>query len=230
MTSFTLFETFFFLTLAITFILILLIIYHFKKRLSTLEERSDKLFSIIQCMAEDLPKVPQPTHIFDNQMSSYPIPENEIHTINLEEIDDSNKFLDSFHSKSIGLEKEREPWDEEENDEEENDEEENDEEDDNEEEDDEEEDDEEEDDEEEEEDDDDEEEEKLEGDEKIVIDLSKKVIEIDESVLLEKPDTQEEYNKMSIAELKQVITNKGKTVPSMGKMKKKELLNLLSNE
>ena len=87
MTSFTLFETFFFLTLAITFILILLIIYHFKKRLSTLEERSDKLFSIIQCMAEDLPKVPQPSHIFDNQMSSYPITENEIHTINLEEID-----------------------------------------------------------------------------------------------------------------------------------------------
>ena len=115
MTSFTLFETFFFLTLAITFILILLIIYHFKKRLSTLEERSDKLFSIIQCMAEDLPKVPQPSHIFDNQMSSYPIPNNEIHTINLEDIDDSNKFLDTFHSKSIGIAKEREPWDEDDN-------------------------------------------------------------------------------------------------------------------
>ena len=228
MTSFTLFETFFFLTLAITFILILLIIYHFKKRLSTLEERSDKLFSIIQCMAEDLPKVPQPTHIFDNQMSSYPITENEIHTINLEEIDDSNKFLDSFHSKSIGLAKEREPWDEEDNEsDEDNDEEE---EDDEVEDDEEEEDNEEDEEDEEDEEEDDEEDEKVEEDEKIVIDLTKKVIEIDESALLEKSDLNEEYNKMSIAELKQVITNKGKSVPSMGKMKKKDLLNLLSNE
>ena len=65
---------------------------------------------------------------------------------------------------------------------------------------------------------------------KIMVDLSKKVIEIDESALLDKPNTQEEYNKMSIAELKQIIANKGKNVPSMGKMKKKDLLNLLSNE
>ena len=72
MTSFTLFETFFFLTLAITFVLILLIIYHFKKTFY-FRRRSDKLFQLFN-VAEDLPKVPQPNHIFDNQMV-YPVPQ-----------------------------------------------------------------------------------------------------------------------------------------------------------
>ena len=48
MANFSLFETFFFLTLAITFILILLLIYHFKDRLSKLEQKSDSMFEIIQ--------------------------------------------------------------------------------------------------------------------------------------------------------------------------------------
>ena len=48
MANFSLFETFFFITLAITFILILLLVYHFKDRLSKLEQKSESMFEIIQ--------------------------------------------------------------------------------------------------------------------------------------------------------------------------------------
>tara|TARA_B100001173_G_scaffold306314_1_gene312993 strand:- start:407 stop:1078 length:672 start_codon:yes stop_codon:yes gene_type:complete len=48
MANFSLFETFFFITLAITFILILLLVYHFKDRLTKLEQKSDSMFEIIQ--------------------------------------------------------------------------------------------------------------------------------------------------------------------------------------
>lgn len=54
MANFSLFETFFFLTLAITFILILLLVYHFKDRLSKLEQKSDRMFEIIQGLSEEI--------------------------------------------------------------------------------------------------------------------------------------------------------------------------------
>jgi ribosomal protein S18 acetylase RimI-like enzyme len=40
-------DTFFFISLGITFILILLLVYHFKQRLSTIEQKSDTMFDII---------------------------------------------------------------------------------------------------------------------------------------------------------------------------------------
>ena len=54
MANFSLFETFFFITLAITFILILLLVYHFKQRITYMEERCDKMFDIIQTMSQEL--------------------------------------------------------------------------------------------------------------------------------------------------------------------------------
>jgi len=54
MANFSLFETFFFITLVITFILILLLVYHFKQRITTMEERCDKMFDIIQTMSQEL--------------------------------------------------------------------------------------------------------------------------------------------------------------------------------
>ena len=56
MANFSLFETFFFLTLAITFILILLLVYHFKDRLSKLEQKSDSMFNIIYDISDEMSK------------------------------------------------------------------------------------------------------------------------------------------------------------------------------
>lgn len=47
-------ETFFFISLGITFILILLLVYHFKQRLSTLEQKSDTMFDIINNIVKEM--------------------------------------------------------------------------------------------------------------------------------------------------------------------------------
>ena len=50
-------ETSFFVSLGITFILILLMVYHFKERLSGLEKKGDTMFEIINNIA-DIKKSP----------------------------------------------------------------------------------------------------------------------------------------------------------------------------
>lgn len=54
MISFTIFETLFLITLASSFILILFLVYHFKSRILELEKRCDKLFAIVQSIAENM--------------------------------------------------------------------------------------------------------------------------------------------------------------------------------
>ena len=72
-------ETFFFLSLGITFVLILLLVYHFKQRLTALENKSDTVFEIINNIVHELTAVRQ---IQTNSMSFRPafhIPEmNEL--------------------------------------------------------------------------------------------------------------------------------------------------------
>ena len=72
-------ETFFFLSLGITFVLILLLVYHFKQRLTALENKSDTVFEIINNIVHELTAVRQ---IQTNSMTFRPafhIPEmNEI--------------------------------------------------------------------------------------------------------------------------------------------------------
>jgi hypothetical protein len=51
---FNLIETFFFLSLGITFVLILLLVYHFKQRLSSLENRCDTVFEIMSNVVQEL--------------------------------------------------------------------------------------------------------------------------------------------------------------------------------
>jgi hypothetical protein len=51
---FNLIETFFFLSLGITFVLILLLVYHFKQRLTTLENKCDTVFEIISNVVKEL--------------------------------------------------------------------------------------------------------------------------------------------------------------------------------
>ncbi len=47
-------ETFFFISLGITFVLILLLVYHVKQRISTLEQKSDTMFEIITNIVQEV--------------------------------------------------------------------------------------------------------------------------------------------------------------------------------
>lgn len=59
MLPFNFMETFFFLSLGITFVLIFLIVYHFKQRISNVEQKSDKLFEIIKDLTKEHAKTKQ---------------------------------------------------------------------------------------------------------------------------------------------------------------------------
>jgi hypothetical protein len=102
MSSFSIFETFFFLILAITFFLIVLLVYHFKQRVTDMEQKSDKLFTIVQSLANELSVVkseflrPNMSNVFSSTMTPYPIMENTI--------DIDNEFLRSggvLHSEDV---------------------------------------------------------------------------------------------------------------------------------
>ena len=47
-------ETFFFISLAITFVLILLLVYHFKQRLSDVETKTDTMFNIMNNLLQEM--------------------------------------------------------------------------------------------------------------------------------------------------------------------------------
>lgn len=100
MASFSLFETFFFLTLAITFALILLLVYHFKDRLSKLEQKNDQMFEIIQGLMEEMIKIRNSNrvvlgpsleqynlnHTMENDLEESEIDVRKIEHINLSDI------------------------------------------------------------------------------------------------------------------------------------------------
>ena len=54
---FSFIETFFFISLAITFILILLLVYHFKERLVIVEQKNDKMLSIINGLMQEVTSI-----------------------------------------------------------------------------------------------------------------------------------------------------------------------------
>lgn len=54
MSFFNFVETFFFISLAITFVLIMMLVYHFKDRLSTLEKKSNTIVDIINNVVKEL--------------------------------------------------------------------------------------------------------------------------------------------------------------------------------
>jgi len=47
-------ETFFFISLGITFVLILMLVYHFKQRLGTIEQKGDTMFEIVNTMVREM--------------------------------------------------------------------------------------------------------------------------------------------------------------------------------
>ena len=71
MVSFSFLETLFFLILGTTFVLILLLIYHFKKRITDVEFRSDKLFAMVKCLAEEIQNQPNTSNGINNDI--YPL-------------------------------------------------------------------------------------------------------------------------------------------------------------
>jgi hypothetical protein len=54
MSVFNFMETFFFISLGITFILILLLVYHFKQRLSNVEQKSDTMLDIVNNVVKEM--------------------------------------------------------------------------------------------------------------------------------------------------------------------------------
>lgn len=57
MGAFNFIESFFLLSLGITFVLIVLLVYHFKQRLSSMEQKCDTMFDIVQNLVKELKAV-----------------------------------------------------------------------------------------------------------------------------------------------------------------------------
>ena len=57
MTAFNFFEMILLISLAITFVLILFLVYHFKQRITTTEEKTDTMFDIINNMAQEMTNI-----------------------------------------------------------------------------------------------------------------------------------------------------------------------------
>ena len=54
MSAFGMIESFFFLSLGVVFVLLILLVYHFKQRIATIEQKSDTMFDIVQDLAKEL--------------------------------------------------------------------------------------------------------------------------------------------------------------------------------
>ena len=227
MAAFSIFESFFFLMLATTFVLILLLVYHFKNRITSMEEKNDKLFSIIRSLAEELNSLkdnPYPLNMHPlNVTTNFDSKTNE-HSdkfINLNEIDHSNLVdnidLDDFDDEDdedddeINTEDLDEEFDDEidmiqqDQDEDADDE----------------------------EDEDEDEDSQFDNEEndKITIPKEIKKIVVEESEIvdeLETPKSEEkkEYKNLNLSELKQLVISKG-LATNTGKMRKNDLISLL---
>jgi hypothetical protein len=68
-------ETIFFISLGITFVLILLLVYHFKQRISVIEQKSDTMLEIVNNVVKEI-YILKNTHHFANRMfnSDGPVP------------------------------------------------------------------------------------------------------------------------------------------------------------
>lgn len=76
MSAFGFMETSFFISLGISFVLILLLVYHFKQRLITAEGKLDTMFEIINNLAQELSNVK--SVIVHNNRPSTPFPHNAV--------------------------------------------------------------------------------------------------------------------------------------------------------
>jgi len=211
-------ETFFFISLGISFVLILLLVYHFKQRLNSIENKSDSMFEIIHNMIYEIATVKQMC------MHSENTPSNVYPNLNTEsniKIIDSNALNFSESLKPERDADEDADEDEDEDDDEDEDEDEDDDED----------------------EDEDEDTKIIVSDDECIPDLANfdvKVIHLEPDFEPETApqteldpdstaqDQEKDYQKMSPSELKALVIQKGlSTDPS--KMKKPKLLHLLES-
>ena len=74
MSVFNMMETFFFISLGITFVLILLLVYHFKQRIAATEQKTDTMFEIMNNVAEEMSGIKSTVISLMNRPSTpYPI-------------------------------------------------------------------------------------------------------------------------------------------------------------
>lgn len=74
MSVFNMMETFFFISLGITFVLILLLVYHFKQRIAATEQKTDTMFEIMNNVAEEMSGIKSTVISLINRPSTpYPI-------------------------------------------------------------------------------------------------------------------------------------------------------------
>ena len=204
-------DTFFFLSLGIAFVLILLLVYHFKQRLTTTENKCDTMFEIINGLASEVnnmkgaliarmpPHAPVQMPLPPGRMFSNMSNEN----IKQENVQDLQND-DEVNEEDSDDEEEEDSDDEEEEDS---------------------------DDEEEEDSDDEEEEEREDMDvvgTKMIIqednEEEKILVSDNEEVVEEKPD----YDKMNLVNLKKYVIEKG-LIENPKKMKKSEIIEALTN-
>ena len=120
MAFFNFVETFFFISLGITFVLVLLLVYHFKQRMTGLEQKCDTLFEIINDMVKELnmlrlqntmqPQVPNFFHPMNNFVPQFNV--NDI--LNTNSPSDENDD-ESEESSNVGNSEEDEEEDNEDN-------------------------------------------------------------------------------------------------------------------
>ena len=112
MTSFSIFESFLFFSLATTFVLILLLFYHFKGRLSSIEKKCDTLFEISQNLA---------AQIQNNSISSSKLV--DIHTdndiVNVKKFEEINNLINEDEIEEVEIDEEEDEEEEVEEEEEE---------------------------------------------------------------------------------------------------------------
>jgi len=120
MSFFNFVETFFFISLAITFVLIMMLVYHFKDRLSTLEKKSNTIVDIINNVVKELniikhqvitcnPIVPMNDAVSGSHMNRIEVIENDpdsdtdsdISESELDSDDDSTVYESSSESKRV---------------------------------------------------------------------------------------------------------------------------------
>jgi hypothetical protein len=70
---FSFMETSFFFTLGITFLLILLLVYHFKQRIANAESKQDTMFEIINNLVQEVSKTQQALSLMNRPSSPYPV-------------------------------------------------------------------------------------------------------------------------------------------------------------
>lgn len=88
--------TFFFLSLGITFVLILLLVYHFKQRLNEMEQKSDKMFEIVNTIVKEMGNMRRAINEFGGSILGVdPRISRNIHTNDSDDSDDSDANEDN---------------------------------------------------------------------------------------------------------------------------------------